>query len=205
MIEPKKYTELDALVAYIDEQLDGIRCAAYGLSTEQAHERPTRSAFSIGALLTHATFVMDGFLSRRQPGALDPSADDFAENFANDFADDFAQKAKAFEASFVFDEDDTIEDVTARFDASRAAYLAALRVLEPAGETLEPAAPWDNRDEPTPVTWRYALLHHVEELARHAGHADIIREQLDGAQAGSLQFAARGLPGNGFIEPWQPV
>jgi hypothetical protein len=28
---------------------------------------------------------------------------------------------------------------------------------------------------------RWVLLHHIEEVARHAGHADIIRETIDGA------------------------
>jgi len=32
-----------------------------------------------------------------------------------------------------------------------------------------------------PVTLRWILVHLIEEMARHAGHADIVREQLDGA------------------------
>jgi hypothetical protein len=52
---------------------------------------------------------------------------------------------------------------------------------------------------------RFALLHHVEELARHAGHADIIREQIDGADAGSLLMAAEGREGNTFVQPWTPA
>ena len=51
---------------------------------------------------------------------------------------------------------------------------------------------------------RFALVHHVEEFARHAGHADIIREQLDGAGAGPLLFASEGLSGNAFVQPWTP-
>jgi hypothetical protein len=33
---------------------------------------------------------------------------------------------------------------------------------------------------------RWVLLHLIKEIARHAGHADIIRETLDGQSAGSL-------------------
>jgi uncharacterized damage-inducible protein DinB len=36
-------------------------------------------------------------------------------------------------------------------------------------------------DEYAELTLRWVLVHLVEETARHAGHADIIREQLDGA------------------------
>jgi hypothetical protein len=51
---------------------------------------------------------------------------------------------------------------------------------------------------------RFHLVHHIEEFARHAGHADIIREQLDGASAASLLMAVEGRPGNAFIQPWTP-
>ena len=36
---------------------------------------------------------------------------------------------------------------------------------------------------------RWVLLHLIEETARHAGHADIIRETIDGASAGMLRGA----------------
>ncbi len=52
---------------------------------------------------------------------------------------------------------------------------------------------------------RFALVHHVEELARHAGHADIIREQIDGATAASLLMAVEGREGNDFVQPWTPA
>ena len=41
-------------------------------------------------------------------------------------------------------------------------------------------------DEPRPARLRYLYVHHVEDFARHAGHADIIREEIDGAQAAEL-------------------
>src|SRR5205823_6217603 len=37
---------------------------------------------------------------------------------------------------------------------------------------------------------RWVLLHLIQETARHAGHADIIRESLDGASALRLMAAA---------------
>ena len=49
---------------------------------------------------------------------------------------------------------------------------------------------------------RMLALHLIEEFARHAGHADIVREQLDGAQAGQLMMAVNDIPGNDFIQPW---
>lgn len=57
-------------------------------------------------------------------------------------------------------------------------------------------------DEPRPGTMRYMTVHHVEEFARHAGHADMIREEIDGAQAAALNAAVEGRPANDFVTPW---
>jgi hypothetical protein len=40
---------------------------------------------------------------------------------------------------------------------------------------------------------RWVLLHIIEEFTRHAGHADIIRESIDGATMYELLFALEGL------------
>lgn len=50
---------------------------------------------------------------------------------------------------------------------------------------------------------RWVLLHLIEETARHAGHADIIRESLDGATALPLMAAAEGWPPNPWVQPWE--
>jgi hypothetical protein len=52
---------------------------------------------------------------------------------------------------------------------------------------------------------RWIALHLIEETARHAGHADIIREALDGALSGPLMAAAEGWPPDGWVKPWQPA
>ena len=53
--------------------------------------------------------------------------------------------------------------------------------------------PWN---PPDVDAWsvRWVLLHLIEETARHAGHADIVRESLDGATAFPLLAAAEGWP-----------
>jgi uncharacterized damage-inducible protein DinB len=73
------------------------------------------------------------------------------------------------------------------------AELAA--VAEQTRETVEalpdlevavplPEAPWFPQDGKRTARW--ILLHLIEEQARHAGHADLIRESLDGALAFDL-------------------
>jgi hypothetical protein len=44
----------------------------------------------------------------------------------------------------------------------------------------------------------------IQETARHAGHADIVRESLDGATAFSLMAAAEGWPATPWLQPWSP-
>jgi hypothetical protein len=68
-----------------------------------------------------------------------------------------------------------------------ATILAAYR--ETITEANKAIAPWDNLTEPGPrparrghpgPSRRWTLAHLFEETARHAGHADILRELIDG-------------------------
>jgi exosome complex RNA-binding protein Csl4 len=43
----------------------------------------------------------------------------------------------------------------------------------------------------------------VEEWARHAGHADIIREQIDGVEVPTLVLTLAGASANDFFQPYQ--
>ena len=67
-----------------------------------------------------------------------------------------------------------------------------------------PEAPWFPKDL---VAWsvRWVLLHLIEEIARHAGHADIVRETVDGATAYELMAAAEGWPETDWLKPWKPA
>jgi hypothetical protein len=48
------------------------------------------------------------------------------------------------------------------------------------------------------------LLHLIEETARHAGHADIVRESVDGATWFALMAGAEKWPPSPWVEAWQP-
>ena len=52
---------------------------------------------------------------------------------------------------------------------------------------------------------RWVLLHLIEEVARHAGHADIVREAVDGATMYPLMAAAEGWPATDWMQPWEPA
>jgi len=190
LFSPAAYTESEAIVGFLDQQLTAIRTAAHGLTEDQARETPCRSALSIGGLVKHVTHIMGSRERQRtNPGAM-PDRAGFAE----------------FMGSFTLGEGETLAGALEAFDTARAAYIADVRGTEPGAAMTAPPAPWDGVFAPTPSVQRFALLHHIEEFARHAGHADIIREQLDGATAAPLLMAVEGREGNAFVQPWtRPV
>ena len=181
MFGPGQRSEIETLAGYLDAQLTAIRAAAFGLTEDQARATPCRSTLSIGGLVKHAVYVM-----RQRHGAPELDQAGF----------------ERYLGSFALTADETLAGLLDAFDEARASYLAEVRATDPDAPMTAPPAPWDGRDDPTPSVQRYALVHHVEEFARHAGHADIIREQLDGAGSGPLLLAAEGRPGNAFMQPW---
>ena len=52
---------------------------------------------------------------------------------------------------------------------------------------------------------RWVLLHLIEETARHAGHADIIREAIDGGTGFPLMAAVEGWPEIPWMKAWEPA
>jgi hypothetical protein len=75
-------------------------------------------------------------------------------------------------STFTPNRTDTVESV---LDGYRAAVAEANRVIAAADDLGEPVP---GRGGPS---LRWLLTHMIEETGRHAGHADIIREQIDGA------------------------
>lgn len=186
---PGKHTESEVLAGYLGAQLRSIRAAAYGLTDDQARQTPCRSSLSIGGLVKHATYVLQGRVREREDAGAAPDEAAFA----------------LFMGSFALTADETLDGALAEFDRVGEAYLADVRATDPAADMISPPAPWDGIYEPIDSVERFALVHHIEELARHAGHADIIREELDGADAASLLMAVEGREGNDFVQPWTPA
>jgi hypothetical protein len=150
--------------------------------------RPCRSALSIGGLIKHTTYVMVGATRRLTSDGAPPALDEGA----------FA----AHESSLALAEDESAGDALSAFDAARGAYLAAVARTEPGAPTLVPPAPWYGIHDARPANRRYDLVHHIEEMARHAGHADIIREQIDGTAVPAIVLSEDGVQANDFFEPY---
>jgi hypothetical protein len=84
-----------------------------------------------------------------------------------------AGNAWADDASWEVGEDETIADVIAEYDESCA---ESRRIA--AGFGLDDTVP---HEQLGPVSLRWIYVHMIGEHARHIGHADILREQVDGA------------------------
>ncbi len=190
MYTPTSHEEIEGIIGYIEQQLDAIRAAAIGLTEDQARLRPCRSALSIGGLLKHATYCMQGAIARLGGEGTSRAAID-------------AAAFEAYQSSFALAEDETGIGVLATFDATRIEYVAVLAAADPSAPTIEDPAPWFGIFENRPARGRYYLVHQIEELARHAGHADIIREQIDGTAFPAIALSAAGMAASDFFQPFR--
>ena len=187
MYLPAVDDERTTLRNYLEVQLDAIRDAGYGLNDDQLRSTPLRSELSLAGLLKHATWCMVGALAGAGEMA-DPPLD---------LAD--------FYGGFHLEPDRSVEQMRLIFEDVKARYLSMIERCDLDAVLPGPPAPWYGIAGGTDVALRYLVVHHVEELARHAGHADILREQIDGAQAASLSAAIEGREANDFVKPWQPA
>jgi uncharacterized damage-inducible protein DinB len=176
------------LLAYLEQQRYGIRLTAFGLTDAQARATPTSSALSVGGLIKHVTAMernwMDIILQRDRAGT-DPA----------EYGDDFVMRP-----------DETLADIWAdneRCGHETEAIVAAIADLGQA-VPVPKGVPWFPDDvEAWSVRW--VLLHVIEEVARHAGHADIVREHIDGGTMYPIMAAAEKWPESPWMQPWKPT
>lgn len=189
MYAPAQHDEITSLVNYLDQQLTAIRSAALGLTDAQARETPCRSALSIGGIIKHVTFVLRGSRHRLTTGRPEDRLDEGAY--------------RAFTDSFVVTDEADVATTIAEFDDARTALLEVMGTVDPGAASTEAAAPWHGIFEERPIRLRFHLVHLIEECARHAGHADIIREELDAMSVPALVLTVEGAPANDFFQPYR--
>jgi Protein of unknown function (DUF664) len=156
------------LLATLASHRDFLRGTLRGLTDEQAAATPTVSALCLGGLIKHVGYVEAGWARFVVEGPVAMGGQDEAS---------YASHA----ASFRMEPADTVESLldgyaeTARATDELVAGLADLDVSHPL-----PEAPWFEQG----ARWsaRRAVLHIIAETSQHAGHADIIREAIDGAK-----------------------
>ena len=194
-VPPPVADERHALRDYLFQQQYAFRAMAFGLTDDQARATPTVSALSVGALIKHVTSCQRGWMERVAAAPDAPPADD------RHMAELQAERADEFELR----PDETLAEVLERFEAGNA---EALRLVETADlDAAVPVprdAPWFPKDvEAWSVRW--VFFHMLEELARHAGQGDIIREAIDGATMYELLAGLEGWPATDWLTPFRPA
>lgn len=86
------------------------------------------------------------------------------------------RNVRSWPATFRASPDDSVAEVVARY---RDAVARANELLDTCDDLGAPV-PRPKPGKPAPSV-RWALTHMIEETGRHAGHVDILREQIDGA------------------------
>ncbi|MEV2195298.1 DinB family protein [Streptomyces phaeochromogenes] len=157
-----------------------------GLSDEQAGERPTASALCLGGLIKHVASIEEGWLRFvvDGPSALRHDLPDGVTwaDIAAGTAREFPQWMIDHQNDFLMLPGETLAGVVERYEQV-AAHSEKIIVSVPDLSLTHPLpeAPWH---EPGAVrSVRRVLTHVIAETAQHAGHADILRETLDGQKS----------------------
>jgi len=160
--------ERGALLAFLAEQRDDLRRTVLGLTHEQATSRPSASELSLAGLIKHVAEVEQGWVARargEQPAV--------------------ARDESNWDECFRLVGDETVEEQLAYYEKVAAETESFIRSVPGLDDTFAlPDQPWFPPEGR--VSMRWLCLHLIRETARHAGHADIIRESLDGRTAFEL-------------------
>jgi hypothetical protein len=150
--------ELSTLNQFLDAQRASAAAKLAGLTDAQARTRSVpASALTPGGVVKHLIATERWWFS------LDFAALDVPEPGGGNYTGDFETGPE-----------DTVDALLDRYTAECAASRAAID-----GAALDDVS----RSSDVPAfTLRYALVHMIEETARHCGHLDLLRESIDGAR-----------------------
>jgi uncharacterized damage-inducible protein DinB len=178
--------EREGLLAFLAQQRYALRVAAFGLTDAQAVSAPAASELTVAGLIKHSTAVERSWMDtvRGRPSG---SQDEYEDNFKLGPAESLASVLEDFDRAG----EETERLIAGIDDLGRAV-------------PVPPGVPWFP-DDVDAWSVRWVLLHLIEEHAHHAGHADIVRESIDGATYYSLMAAAEAWPASEWLQPWEPA
>jgi hypothetical protein len=154
-------TEREGLCEFLDLQREALIDKLQGLSEEDARRAATESSLSLLSLLKHSAIWERRWFQVIVAG----------HRFPDEWPD---VQSEEVDSTFRLTDDDTVKFIVALY---REQIGASQQIV-------------GNLDLDTPCAWpplahlnlRWVALHMIEETARHAGHADIIRETIDGSR-----------------------
>ncbi|MGH9045199.1 MAG: DinB family protein [Acidimicrobiales bacterium] len=160
-------TEQRDLLQTLDTHRSLFKRALDGMTDEQIAARPTVSELCLGGIVKHltavertwASFVVNG------PRALTSMEEAVSQHRAN----------------FQVGASDSLDSLLGEYDrAARETDEVLERTQDLDADQALPEAPWFEKG--ARWTARRTFAHLIAETAQHAGHADIIRETIDGAK-----------------------
>ncbi|MCW2674074.1 MAG: mini-circle protein [Frankiales bacterium] len=154
-------SEREALENMLEAQRIGLMRKVEGVSDELARQAPTASSLSLLGLVKHAATWEQRWFQFAMAGRQLPDGWPDVEPGAP-------------HADFIVSESDTVSHWLAF-------YREQIETSNAITASMDLDAPC-TRPDLIECNLRYVLFHMIEETARHAGHADIIRETLDGAR-----------------------
>ena len=140
-----------------------LRYTVQGLTEEQARKRPTVSALYLGGLIKHVAATEAQWVRFAEGGA-----EAMNRNWGPD----------VYVRHWHLQEGETLAGVLADYEAVAARTDELVAAIDLDSDHSLPEAPWFEKG----ARWsaRRVFLHIIAETAQHAGHADILRESIDG-------------------------
>jgi len=167
---PLAGTEVEHLLAALDRQRATFRWKAEGLDTAGLTARIGASTLTIGGLLKHLAIVEDEKFTAWLSGA--PLGEPWVSRGGPPDGDDPAEWIFSSAA------DESPEDLYALYDGAVQRSHQRLAAALPNGGLDQPAhIQFGNRGH---LSLRRLLFDLLEEYGRHTGHADLLREAVDG-------------------------
>jgi Protein of unknown function (DUF664) len=152
--------ERAGLCEFLDMQREALIEKLRGVSDENARRAPTVSSLSLLSLVKHSAIWERRWFQVIGAG--------------RSFRGEWPEVHPQDENAFLLNDDDTVETVGAYYREQIAASQEIVGSFD-----LDARCAWP---EMAHRNVRWVALHMIEETARHAGHADIIRESIDGSR-----------------------
>jgi uncharacterized damage-inducible protein DinB len=158
--------EADTLLAFLNYQRDTLRWKCSGLDATQLSAGPLPTTLTLGGLLKHLAVVEAGWLNLTFAGGVSrPSWFAEIDHEDPDWSLTSAAGAEPEQLFAWFDESIAVSD---RVIADALAGPDGLSTLS------------QEQEDGQRICLRWILCHLIEEYARHNGHADLLRESIDG-------------------------
>ena len=154
-------SEREALESFLDAQREGLIRKIDGLDDAMARQAPSASSLSLLGLVKHSATWERRWFQVVMGGR--ESTDGWPE-----------VRPEPRDVDMMVDENDTVDHWVAQYREQ----IAQSKSVASSMDLASPCA----RTDIIECNVRYVMFHMIEETARHAGHADIIRETLDGSR-----------------------